>query len=142
MGGHVSGGAFGFLCRQLGLAADYLHAVELVTVDAAGHAAIVVATRDPADPNFDLWWAHTGGGGGNFGVVLRYWFRASGAPGDVTESLAATRLLEPGMLREIGREAKRIASEIARTARSFALASTSTVTRIPSHSRGTSAGSM
>ena len=26
MGGHVAGGAFGFLCRQLGLAADYLHA--------------------------------------------------------------------------------------------------------------------
>src|SRR6478672_4618815 len=24
MGGHVAGGAFGFLCRQLGLAADYL----------------------------------------------------------------------------------------------------------------------
>jgi FAD/FMN-containing dehydrogenase len=35
MGGHVAGGAFGFLCRQLGLAADYLHAVELVTVNAA-----------------------------------------------------------------------------------------------------------
>jgi aclacinomycin oxidase len=26
MGGHVVGGAFGFLCRQLGLAADYLYA--------------------------------------------------------------------------------------------------------------------
>src|SRR3954467_13353616 len=25
MGGHVAGGAFGFLCRQLGLAADYLY---------------------------------------------------------------------------------------------------------------------
>ena len=32
MGGHVAGGAFGFLCRQLGLAADYLHAVEVVVV--------------------------------------------------------------------------------------------------------------
>lgn len=29
MGGHVAGGAFGFLCRQLGLAADYLYAVEV-----------------------------------------------------------------------------------------------------------------
>src|SRR5436305_4783064 len=27
MGGHGVGGAFGFLCRQLGLAADYLYAV-------------------------------------------------------------------------------------------------------------------
>ncbi|HEX3525425.1 MAG TPA: FAD-binding oxidoreductase [Thermoanaerobaculia bacterium] len=86
MGGHVAGGAFGFLCRQLGLAADYLHAVEVVTVDADGRARRVVATREPSDPHRDLWWAHTGGGAGNFGVVTRYWFRspaASGAdPGD------------------------------------------------------------
>jgi aclacinomycin oxidase len=39
MGGHVAGGAFGFLCRQLGLAADYLHAVEAVTVDEGGRAS-------------------------------------------------------------------------------------------------------
>ncbi len=36
MGGHVPGGAFGFLCRQLGLAADYLYAVEVVTVGETG----------------------------------------------------------------------------------------------------------
>ncbi|HEX3531045.1 MAG TPA: FAD-dependent oxidoreductase, partial [Thermoanaerobaculia bacterium] len=76
MGGHVVGGAFGFLCRQLGLAADYLSAVEVVTVDADGQARPVVATREASDPNHDLWWAHTGGGGGNFGVVTRYWFRS------------------------------------------------------------------
>jgi FAD/FMN-containing dehydrogenase len=76
MGGHVAGGAFGFLCRRLGLAADYLHAVEVVTVDAGGRASSVVATRDASDPNRELWWAHTGGGGGNFGVVTRYWFRS------------------------------------------------------------------
>jgi aclacinomycin oxidase len=82
MGGHVVGGAFGFLCRQLGLAADYLHAVEVVTVDENGRARIVVATRDTADPHHDLWWGHTGGGGGNFGVVTRYWFRSPDASGD------------------------------------------------------------
>jgi FAD/FMN-containing dehydrogenase len=82
MGGHVVGGAFGFLCRQLGLAADYLYAVEVVTVDEGGRASSVVATREPSDPNRDLWWAHTGAGGGNFGVVTRYWFRSSGASGD------------------------------------------------------------
>jgi aclacinomycin oxidase len=76
MGGHVLGGAFGFLCRQHGLAADYLYAVEVVTVDADGRAKSVVATRDESDPNRDLWWAHTGGGGGNFGVVTRYCFRS------------------------------------------------------------------
>ncbi len=82
MGGHVVGGAFGFLCRQLGLAADYLYAVEVVTVDGGGRASSVVATRETADPHRDLWWAHTGGGGGNFGVVTRYWFRSPGASGD------------------------------------------------------------
>ncbi len=81
MGGHVVGGAFGFLCRQLGLAADYLYAVEVVTVDASGRANSVVATRDASDPNRELWWAHTGGGGGNFGVVTRYWFRSPNASG-------------------------------------------------------------
>ncbi len=82
MGGHVAGGAFGFLCRQLGLAADYLHAVEVVTVDASGKATPVVATREESDPHRDLWWAHTGGGAGNFGVVTRLWFRSPGASGD------------------------------------------------------------
>jgi hypothetical protein len=82
MGGHVAGGAFGFLCRQLGLAADYLYAVEVVTVDATGRASAVVATRKISDPHRDLWWAHTGGGGGNFGVVTRYWFRSPAATGD------------------------------------------------------------
>ncbi len=82
MGGHVVGGAFGFLCRRLGLAADYLQAVEVVTVDASGRASSVVATRETSDPHRDLWWAHTGGGGGNFGVVTRYWFRSPGASGE------------------------------------------------------------
>jgi FAD binding domain/Berberine and berberine like len=82
MGGHVVGGAFGFLCRQLGLAADYLYAVEVVTVDDTGRAGSVVATRETSDPNRELWWAHTGGGGGNFGIVTRYWFRSAGASGN------------------------------------------------------------
>lgn len=82
MGGHVAGGAFGFLCRQLGLAADHLYAVEVVTVDAHGRAGAVVATREEADPHRELWWAHTGAGGGSFGIVTRYWFRSPEASGD------------------------------------------------------------
>jgi aclacinomycin oxidase len=82
MGGHVPGGAFGFLCRQLGLAADYLDAVEVAAVDESGRARLVVATREASDPNRELWWAHTGGGAGNFGVVTRFWFRSPGASGD------------------------------------------------------------
>lgn len=79
VGGHVPGGAFGFLCRQHGLAADHLYGVEVVVVDEAGSARSVVATRKPSDPNRELWWAHTGGGGGNFGIVTRFWFRSPSA---------------------------------------------------------------
>jgi hypothetical protein len=81
IGGHVLGGAFGYLCRQYGLAVDHLYGVEVVVVDETGTAKSVVATREPSDPNRDLWWAHTGGGGGNFGVVTRYWFRSLGVIG-------------------------------------------------------------
>lgn len=81
MGGHVSGGAWGPLCRQHGLLVDHLYGVEVVVVDASGRARAVVATREEHDPHRDLWWAHTGGGGGNFGVVTRYWFRSPDARG-------------------------------------------------------------
>ncbi|MFF2080854.1 FAD-binding oxidoreductase [Kitasatospora sp. NPDC058162] len=81
MGGHVSGGAWGPLCRLHGLVVDHLYAVEVVVVDEAGRARAVIGTRDEDDPHHDLWWAHTGGGGGNFGVVTRYWFRSPSARG-------------------------------------------------------------
>jgi aclacinomycin oxidase len=79
VGGHILGGAFGFLCREHGLAADYLFGVEVVVVDEDGIARSIVATREPSDPNRELWWAHTGAGGGNFGIVTRYWLRSPDA---------------------------------------------------------------
>ncbi|MFJ8728901.1 FAD-binding oxidoreductase [Streptomyces bauhiniae] len=80
-GGHFTGGGFGVRSRQHGLVADHIHAVEVVVVDSAGQAKAVVATRDASDPNNDLWWAHTGGGGGNFGIVTRFWLRSKNATG-------------------------------------------------------------
>ncbi|MCQ9177708.1 FAD-binding protein [Streptomyces sp. IBSBF 2953] len=82
VGGHVVGGAYGPLSRRLGYLVDYLYAVEVVVVDGDGTARAVVATRAADDPNHDLWWAHTGGGGGNFGVVTRYWLRSPDGAGD------------------------------------------------------------
>ncbi|MFJ3216566.1 FAD-binding oxidoreductase [Kitasatospora sp. NPDC086801] len=78
VGGHLVGGGYGPLSRPYGSVVDYLHAVEVVVADQDGAVRAVVATRDPDDPNHDLWWAHTGGGGGNFGVVTRYWLRTPG----------------------------------------------------------------
>ncbi|MFJ8002060.1 FAD-binding oxidoreductase [Streptomyces sp. NPDC096310] len=81
IGGHVAGGGYGPLSRRHGLIVDHLWGVELVVVDSAGKASKVVATREADDPNRGLWWAHTGGGGGNFGVVTRYLFRSPDATG-------------------------------------------------------------
>jgi len=81
-GGHVPGGGYGPLSRMHGLISDHLHAVEVVVADRDGRVEAVVATREPGDPNRELWWAHTGGGGGGFGIVTRYWFRSVGARGD------------------------------------------------------------
>jgi hypothetical protein len=79
--GHIAGGGYGLLSRAHGLTVDHLYAVEVVVVGRGGRVRRVVATREPNDPNRDLWWAHTGGGGGNFGLVTRYWFRSPGAFG-------------------------------------------------------------
>jgi len=86
-GGHIVGGGYGPLSRRLGYVVDYLCGVEVVVVDADGTARAVVATDAPDDPHRELWWAHTGGGGGNFGVVTRYWLRTPGAEGDDPRTL-------------------------------------------------------
>ncbi|MGW5653307.1 FAD-binding oxidoreductase [Streptomyces humi] len=80
-GGHIQGGGYGAMSRRDGLAVDHLYGIEVVVVDADGTARAVTATREPDDPNRELWWAHTGGGGGNFGVVTRYWLRSPDATG-------------------------------------------------------------
>jgi hypothetical protein len=79
VGGHFSGGGYGPLSRLHGSVVDHLYGVELVVVDRSGRAELVTATRE--GPHRDLWWAHTGGGGGNFGVVTRYLMRSPGTDG-------------------------------------------------------------
>ncbi|MFG2114723.1 FAD-binding oxidoreductase [Streptomyces sp. NPDC048718] len=81
-GGHIVGGGYGALSRLFGLTVDHLHGVEVVTVAQDGTVSKVVATRDATDASLrDLWWAHTGGGGGNFGIVTKYLLRTPGAIG-------------------------------------------------------------
>ena len=77
-GGHIAGGGYGPLSRRYGAVVDHLYGVEVVVVGKDGRARAVVATREEGDPHRDLWWAHTGGGGGNFGVVTKYWLRSPG----------------------------------------------------------------
>ncbi|MEV7782526.1 FAD-binding protein [Kitasatospora sp. NPDC088351] len=74
-GGHICGGGYGVLSRRHGLTVDHLVQVDVVTVR-GGTVEVARAHRDDGEgsPEKDLFWAHTGGGGGNFGVVLRYHF--------------------------------------------------------------------
>jgi hypothetical protein len=74
-GGHFTGGGYGLLSRLHGLTSDYLAAVELVRVDSQGKAELVRVGRDsPSEEEREIFWAHTGGGGGNFGIVTKFWF--------------------------------------------------------------------
>jgi hypothetical protein len=59
--GYLLGGGMSFYGRRIGLAANSVRALELITADGARHR--VDATADP-----ELFWAMRGGGGG-FGVV-------------------------------------------------------------------------
>jgi aclacinomycin oxidase len=95
-GGHITGGGYGPLSRRYGMVVDHLHAVEVVVVGRDGRVRTVLATREPGDPNRDLWWACAGGGGGNFGVITRYWLRSPGATGS-----DPARLLPPAPRQQI-----------------------------------------
>ncbi|WP_066927546.1 FAD-dependent oxidoreductase [Streptomyces sp. NBRC 110611] len=81
IGGHATGGGHGLLSRQYGYVCDLIEAVEIVVVDRHRRARTVIASRQDSGDLHDLWWACSGGGGGNFGVITKFWFRSRDACG-------------------------------------------------------------
>ncbi|KAL3509496.1 hypothetical protein ACH5RR_028897 [Cinchona calisaya] len=80
IGGHVSGGGYGPLVRQYGLAAD--NVVDARMIDAKGRIL------DRKSMGEDVYWAVGGGMGGSYGVILTYKI----ALVDVSQKVTAFRL--------------------------------------------------
>src|ERR1700733_14198668 len=74
--GHALGGGMGLAGRRFGLTADNLLSAQIVTAD--GKSQTVSSHTNP-----NLYWALRGGGGGNFGVVTSFTFRAHAVPSTV-----------------------------------------------------------
>lgn len=76
LGGHITGGGYGILSRLMGLSIDYLSAVDIVVVQ-GGTPKLLTCT---STRNADLLWAVKGAGGGQFGLITRYYFATETLP--------------------------------------------------------------
>ncbi|KAJ9465103.1 6-hydroxy-D-nicotine oxidase [Diplonema papillatum] len=88
LGGHLGGGAVGYLTRKFGFGADFIVGVELVlgngkfvqVYDQDYEEQLLGYRRAHNDEDQDLLWAVKGNAHANVGVVTRYWMRTIPRP--------------------------------------------------------------
>lgn len=74
-GGHITGGGYGLLSRQQGLTVDWLSGVDILVPDSSGTALLAKHVNlNSEGSDRDLFIACRGAGGGNFGIVLNFYF--------------------------------------------------------------------
>ncbi len=70
VGGHISGGGYGWMTRMLGIAPDWVTAVDILTVDAKGKVQL---RHVDSKMDSDLLRACRGSGGGQYGIITAYY---------------------------------------------------------------------
>ncbi|MGL5996545.1 MAG: BBE domain-containing protein [Pseudomonas proteolytica] len=77
-GGHICGGGYGFLSRKFGLTCDWLSGVDILVPNPQGTGLLAThVSRESSDADeLDLFAACCGAGGGQFGIITSYYFKA------------------------------------------------------------------
>ena len=76
VGGHFSGGGYGLLSRLHGCVVDHVTGIDILVPDGANKVLIGkhVRSNSLSATDRDLFTACLGAGGGNFGIIIRYYF--------------------------------------------------------------------